>query len=151
MRILAVSIISPSAVCDECLLLQPMSPQELWQWVHYNYGEELGLTSSDDDYLPPSQDEELSFSAKLQTEEVSTGGATSAEQSSSPQSNKVGRSVTWPLMLKSLLSINCSVLCVCLLVCWFVMYQFGVIWCCYSAMKLKYGKPSVTPLPAASP
>ena len=72
-----------------------MTPQELWQWVHYNYGEELGLTSSDDDYLPPSQDEELSFNAKLQTEEVSTG-ATSAEHSSSPQSNKVGRSVVMP-------------------------------------------------------
>ncbi|KAI0212344.1 Protein Aster-B [Lamellibrachia satsuma] len=74
-------------VWQNALLEQPMSPQELWQWVHYNYGEELGLTSSDDDYLPPSQDEELSFNAKLQTEEVSTG-ATSAEHSSSPQSNK---------------------------------------------------------------
>ena len=68
-----------------------MTPQELWQWVHYNYGEELGLTSSDDDYLPPTQDDELSFNKRLQTEEVSTGGATSADQSSSPQSNKVRR------------------------------------------------------------
>lgn len=30
-----------------------MSSQELWQWVHYSYGEELGLTSDDDDYVAP--------------------------------------------------------------------------------------------------
>lgn len=30
-----------------------MPPQELWHWVHSSYGEELGLTSSDDDYVPP--------------------------------------------------------------------------------------------------
>ena len=36
-----------------------MSCQELWQWVHYSYGDELGLTSSDDDYIPPTQEEDL--------------------------------------------------------------------------------------------
>lgn len=30
-----------------------MTPQEQWHWVHISYGEELGLTSSDDDYVPP--------------------------------------------------------------------------------------------------
>ena len=30
-----------------------MIPQELWHWVHSCYGEELGLTSSDDDYVQP--------------------------------------------------------------------------------------------------
>lgn len=30
-----------------------MSSQELWQWVHFSYGEELGLTSDDDDYVAP--------------------------------------------------------------------------------------------------
>lgn len=30
-----------------------MAPQELWHWVHSCYGDELGLTSSDDDYVPP--------------------------------------------------------------------------------------------------
>ena len=32
-----------------------MSSQELWQWVHSSYGNELGLTSSDDDYVSPRQ------------------------------------------------------------------------------------------------
>ncbi|XP_033757958.1 protein Aster-B-like isoform X2 [Pecten maximus] len=46
-------------VWQNALLEQPMSPKELWQWVHYSYGEELGLTSSDDDYVaPPSGVEE---------------------------------------------------------------------------------------------
>lgn len=30
-----------------------MSPQEQWHWVHSCYGDDLGLTSSDDDYVPP--------------------------------------------------------------------------------------------------
>lgn len=40
------------------LLFQPMPAQELWQWVHLSYGEDLGLTSSDDDYVQPSPEEE---------------------------------------------------------------------------------------------
>lgn len=40
-------------IWQNVLMEQPMPPRELWQWIHYNYGEELGLTSSDDDYLPP--------------------------------------------------------------------------------------------------
>lgn len=28
--------------------------QEIWQWVHSCYGNELGLTSDDDDYIAPS-------------------------------------------------------------------------------------------------
>lgn len=35
-----------------------MSSQELWQWVHFSYGEELGLTSDDDDYVAPLIEEE---------------------------------------------------------------------------------------------
>ncbi|XP_021003694.1 protein Aster-B [Parasteatoda tepidariorum] len=40
-------------IWQNALLEQPMSSQELWQWVHYSYGEELGLTSDDDDYVAP--------------------------------------------------------------------------------------------------
>lgn len=35
-----------------------MDSQELWQMVHHSYGEELGLTSSDDDYVAPPADED---------------------------------------------------------------------------------------------
>lgn len=40
-------------IWQNALLEQPMSSQELWQWVHYSYGDELGLTSDDDDYVSP--------------------------------------------------------------------------------------------------
>ncbi|XP_029636054.1 protein Aster-B isoform X4 [Octopus sinensis] len=40
-------------IWQNALMDQPMTPQEQWHWVHISYGEELGLTSSDDDYVPP--------------------------------------------------------------------------------------------------
>lgn len=40
-------------IWQNALLEQPMSSQELWQWVHLSYGDELGLTSDDDDYVSP--------------------------------------------------------------------------------------------------
>lgn len=41
-------------VWQNALMDQPMSTQEMWQWVHSCYGDELGLTSDDDDYVAPS-------------------------------------------------------------------------------------------------
>ncbi|GFY64313.1 protein Aster-B [Trichonephila inaurata madagascariensis] len=47
-------------IWQNVLIEQPMSSQELWQWVHFSYGEELGLTSDDDDYVaPPIADEDM--------------------------------------------------------------------------------------------
>lgn len=38
-----------------------MSTVEMWQWVHTCYGDELGLTSDDDDYVAPlAKDDERS-------------------------------------------------------------------------------------------
>lgn len=40
-----------------------MSMAEMWQLVHACYGDELGLTSDDEDYVPPlpvTEDEKLS-------------------------------------------------------------------------------------------
>lgn len=39
-------------------LLKQMSATELWQWVHSSYGDELGLTSDDDDYVAPSTEDD---------------------------------------------------------------------------------------------
>ena len=36
-----------------------MSAKEVWTWVHYNYGDDLGLTSEDDDYVAPQGFEDL--------------------------------------------------------------------------------------------
>ncbi|BFZ25473.1 hypothetical protein BsWGS_28512 [Bradybaena similaris] len=57
-------------IWQNALLDQPMSPKELWTWVHYGYGDDLGLTSDDDDYVAPQALEELS--EKLQEEFMSS-------------------------------------------------------------------------------
>jgi len=47
-----------------------MSQQELWQWVHYNYGEDLGLTSDDDaDYVLLTAVDRIQFQTRIQREE----------------------------------------------------------------------------------
>ncbi|XP_052253390.1 protein Aster-B-like [Dreissena polymorpha] len=46
------------------LLDQPLSPQELWHCVHSCYGDDLGLTSSDDDYVPPPSESKDSSASK---------------------------------------------------------------------------------------
>ncbi|CAG5134776.1 unnamed protein product [Candidula unifasciata] len=51
-------------IWQNALLDQPMSPKELWTWVHYGYGDDLGLTSDDDDYVAPQALEELSEKLK---------------------------------------------------------------------------------------
>ncbi|XP_063705652.1 protein Aster-B-like [Culicoides brevitarsis] len=40
-------------VWQNALMETPMAPQELWQQVHRVYGDSLGLTSDDEDYIDP--------------------------------------------------------------------------------------------------
>ncbi|XP_012526983.1 protein Aster-B [Monomorium pharaonis] len=50
-------------VWQNALIGEPMSMAEMWQLVHACYGDELGLTSDDEDYVPPlpaGEDEKLS-------------------------------------------------------------------------------------------
>ncbi|KAG7197531.1 hypothetical protein KM043_017642 [Ampulex compressa] len=50
-------------VWQNALIGKPMSTAEMWQLVHACYGDELGLTSDDEDYvppLPPADEEKLS-------------------------------------------------------------------------------------------
>jgi hypothetical protein len=50
-----------------------MSMQEMWQWVHTCYGDELGLTSDDEDYIPPTNEEDKlsSISVRLSVDSFS--------------------------------------------------------------------------------
>lgn len=43
-------------VWQNALMDKPINPQELWQWVHTCYGDQLGLTSDDEDYIDPYDD-----------------------------------------------------------------------------------------------
>ena len=62
-----------------------MNAQELWQWVHFNYGEELGLTSSDDDYSQPTREDEINFQNRIHIEQEEIENLTSNQGE-----NKVG-------------------------------------------------------------
>lgn len=41
-------------IWQNALMNKSMLPQEIWQCVHNAYGEQLGLTSDDEDYIDPS-------------------------------------------------------------------------------------------------
>lgn len=43
-------------VWQNALMDKAMQPAEMWQWVHYIYGDELGLTTDDEDYIDPYDD-----------------------------------------------------------------------------------------------
>lgn len=45
-------------VWQNALMDKAMQPAEMWQWVHYIYGDELGLTTEDEDYIDPYDDDE---------------------------------------------------------------------------------------------
>ncbi|XP_011862780.1 PREDICTED: GRAM domain-containing protein 1B-like isoform X4 [Vollenhovia emeryi] len=64
--------------------LVPMSMAEMWQLVHTCYGDELGLTSDDEDYVPPlpAADEEK-LSTRLSVESFSETEAVAMENSTS--------------------------------------------------------------------
>lgn len=63
-------------VWQNALIGQPMSMAEMWQLVHTCYGDELGLTSDDEDYiLPLSAPDEEKLSTGLCVESFSEAGA----------------------------------------------------------------------------
>lgn len=43
-------------IWQNALLNKSMLPQEIWQCVHSSYGDELGLTSDDEDYIDPKDE-----------------------------------------------------------------------------------------------
>ncbi|XP_029170647.1 protein Aster-B-like isoform X1 [Nylanderia fulva] len=72
-------------VWQNALIGEPMSMAEMWQLVHACYGDELGLTSDDEDYVPPlpAADEEK-LSTRLSVESFSEAEVATMENSASP-------------------------------------------------------------------
>ncbi|KAK3925678.1 Protein Aster-B [Frankliniella fusca] len=66
-------------VWQNALMDQQMSMQEMWQWVHACYGQELGLTSEDEDYIEPLPIVE--GNSRLSMESFSEDGLASPEDS----------------------------------------------------------------------
>lgn len=55
---------------QNALLEKPLCPKELWHFVHQCYGNELGLTSDDEDYVPPDDDfNTMGFCEEIPNEE----------------------------------------------------------------------------------
>ncbi|GAB0099832.1 GRAM domain-containing protein 1B [Sergentomyia squamirostris] len=70
-------------VWQNALMDKQMQPQEMWQWVHNCYGDELGLTSDDEDYIDPYEEpNQHSDKMKMSTDSVS-------EEQSNPESDMV--------------------------------------------------------------
>ncbi|XP_055797841.1 protein Aster-B isoform X3 [Salvelinus fontinalis] len=62
---------------QNALLEKPLCPKELWHFVHQCYGNELGLTSDDEDYVPPDDDfNTMGYCEELPVEENDTNDAT---------------------------------------------------------------------------
>ncbi|XP_044738582.1 protein Aster-B-like isoform X2 [Chrysoperla carnea] len=58
-------------VWQNALMGKQMGQQEMWQWVHFCYGDELGLTSDDEDYIPPNnEDDKLTVGQRLSVESI---------------------------------------------------------------------------------
>ena len=64
--------------------VQMMTDQELWQWVHYSYGEDLGLTSDDDDYICLTPEQKVEFQKQVQMEEKMAQQSSDTSLVSSP-------------------------------------------------------------------
>ncbi|XP_015524973.1 protein Aster-B isoform X1 [Neodiprion pinetum] len=66
-------------VWQNALIGQPMSMTEMWQLVHACYGDELGLTSDDEDYvpslLPAQEDKKISIQLSVESYSEAEGGA----------------------------------------------------------------------------
>ncbi|KRG00216.1 uncharacterized protein Dwil_GK18353, isoform B [Drosophila willistoni] len=54
-------------VWQNTLMNKPFSPQEIWKYVHNCYGEELGLTTDDEDYIDPTLDNDNETDLDLQS------------------------------------------------------------------------------------
>uniref|UniRef100_A0A8C8LUI0 VASt domain-containing protein n=1 Tax=Oncorhynchus tshawytscha TaxID=74940 RepID=A0A8C8LUI0_ONCTS len=62
---------------QNALLEKPLCPKELWHFVHQCYGNELGLTSDDEDYVPPDDDfNTMGYCEELPVEENDANDAT---------------------------------------------------------------------------
>ncbi|KAJ6656029.1 hypothetical protein lerEdw1_004434 [Lerista edwardsae] len=83
---------------QNALLDKPLCPKELWHFVHQCYGNELGLTSDDEDYVPPDDDfNTMGYCEEIPVEENEVNDSSSkssmeAKPEASPQLPK--KSVT---------------------------------------------------------
>ncbi|XP_026196328.1 protein Aster-B isoform X1 [Anabas testudineus] len=77
---------------QNALLDKPLCPKELWHFVHQCYGNELGLTSDDEDYVPPDDDfNTMGFSEEIPNEEneINNDNLSKSSAEAKPESSPV--------------------------------------------------------------
>ncbi|KAH8249393.1 hypothetical protein KR032_009278, partial [Drosophila birchii] len=76
-------------VWQNTLMNKQFSPQEIWKYVHNCYGEELGLTTDDEDYIDPTldNDNETDFDFQTAIDDDSQSQRQSQQSNQSNQSN----------------------------------------------------------------
>ncbi|XP_017099806.2 serine-rich adhesin for platelets isoform X7 [Drosophila bipectinata] len=76
-------------VWQNTLMNKQFSPQEIWKYVHSSYGEELGLTTDDEDYIDPTLDNgnETDFDFQTAIDDDSQSQRQSQQSNQSNQSN----------------------------------------------------------------
>ncbi|XP_041674069.1 LOW QUALITY PROTEIN: protein Aster-B [Drosophila eugracilis] len=76
-------------VWQNTLMNKQFSPQEIWKHVHTCYGEELGLTTDDEDYIDPTldNDNETDFDFQTAIDDDSQSQRQSQQSNQSNQSN----------------------------------------------------------------
>ncbi|XP_032311310.1 serine-rich adhesin for platelets isoform X3 [Drosophila ananassae] len=76
-------------VWQNTLMNKQFSPQEIWKYVHSSYGEELGLTTDDEDYIDPTLDNgnETDFDFQTAIDDDSQSQRQSQQSNQSTQSN----------------------------------------------------------------
>ncbi|XP_029373262.1 protein Aster-B isoform X2 [Echeneis naucrates] len=75
---------------QNALLDKPLCPKELWHFVHQCYGNELGLTSDDEDYVPPDDDfNTMGFSEEIPNEEneINNDNLSKSSSEAKPEGN----------------------------------------------------------------
>ncbi|XP_048857354.1 protein Aster-B-like isoform X6 [Brienomyrus brachyistius] len=71
---------------QNALLEKPLCPKELWHFVHQCYGNELGLTSDDEDYVPPDDDfNTMGYNEENEANDSSSKSSAEARPEPSPQ------------------------------------------------------------------
>ncbi|KAH8263314.1 hypothetical protein KR044_007336, partial [Drosophila immigrans] len=80
-------------VWQNTLMNKQFSPQEIWRYVHNCYGEELGLTTDDEDYIDPTLDAvDNETDLEFQTAIDDLGGEQSNSNQTSSQPQQSGNS-----------------------------------------------------------
>lgn len=76
-------------IWQNALMNKPMVAQEIWQSIHNVYGDQLGLTSDDEDYIDPSSDKSIPLNAETSAINCEKSISKSAKKSIISDSTKL--------------------------------------------------------------